>query len=267
MGLLDGKVALVTGAGSGIGEATARKLAAEGAAVCVVDVAPSGKTVADELASAGVGAVFVQGDVADPAFDADAVATCERQLGGLDIACLNAGVVTGEGDLAALTDEQYRRVVGVNLDGVVFGMRAAIPALERRGGGDLVATASLAGIVPFPPDPVYTLTKHGVVGFVRSLAPQLAGRNIRVNCVCPGIVRTPLVGEEAAQRLSEAGFPLLQPDDIAAAVLHILSGGGTGEAWACQPGRPPVAYRFGGAPGPRTPGAQGMRPPDIAAGP
>jgi len=258
MGTLDGKVALVTGAASGIGRAVAHRLAGEGATVCVVDFSETGKVVADDL-----GGRFVQGDVGDPSVNAAAVEVCETELGGIDIAHLNAGVTTGEADITRLTDEQYRRIMRVNVDAVVFGVRAVVPAMERDGGGCIVATASLAGLIGFPVDPVYTLTKHAVVGLVRSLGDQLTPRGIRINAVNPGIVATPLLGEEAQTALSAAGFPLLEPDDVAAAVMRIVAGDGTGECWPVQPGRTPEPYEFRQVPGPRIEGAEGMRPPMV----
>lgn len=259
MGALDGKVALVTGGASGIGLAAAHRFASEGASVVVADLnSDAGSGVASD-----VGGRFVRLDVADADAWTEAVAGIEAQEGGLDIAYLNAGVTTGNADLASLTEEQYRRIMGANVDGVVYGMRAAIAAMERRGGGAIVATASLAGIIAFAPDPIYTLTKHAVVGLVRSMAPQLLAKNITVNAVNPGIVDTPLVGEEGKQRLQAAGFPLIPASDIADAVLGAITGGGTGQCWVCQPGRPPEPYQFGEAPGPRAAGAEGMRPPAL----
>lgn len=259
MGQLDGKVALVTGGASGIGLAAARRFADEGAAVVMADVnGDAGLGLAAE-----VGGRFVRIDVAQADAWAEVVADIEAQEGGLDVAYLNAGVTTGNGDLASLTEEQYRRIMGANVDGVVYGMRAAIPAMERRGGGAIVVTASLAGIIAFAPDPIYTLTKHAVVGLVRAMAPQLLAKGITVNAVNPGIVDTPLVGEEGKARLQAAGFPLIPASDIAAAVLVAITGGGTGQCWVCQPGREPEAYQFGEAPGPRAAGAEGMRPPSL----
>jgi NAD(P)-dependent dehydrogenase (short-subunit alcohol dehydrogenase family) len=113
-----------------------------------------------------------------------------------------------------------------------------------------VATASLAGLIAFPPDPIYTLTKHAVVGFVRSVAPQLQAKNITVNAICPGVVDTPLVGDAGAM-LREAGFPMIEPSEIAAAVLMAATGTATGQAYACQAGAEPVAYEFREVPGPR----------------
>jgi NAD(P)-dependent dehydrogenase (short-subunit alcohol dehydrogenase family) len=253
MGALEGKVAIVTGGASGIGRATTELFLAEGAQVLVVDM--------QEPPSASA---YVAADVGDPAAWAAVVEEAESELGGVDVAYLNAGVVTGSTDITELTDEEYRRIMRANVDGVVFGARAVVPAMERRGGGAVVATASLAGLIAFPPDPVYTLTKHAVVGLVRSLAPQLDARGITINAVCPGIVRTPLVGEDAVKGLEAAGFPLMPPTQIAAAVLEAVLGKDTGQAYVCQPGREATAFRFGNVPGPRLEGAEGMRPPPLA---
>ena len=222
--------ALVTGASGGIGRAIVSRLEADGYDVTGVDV--------DQL------------DVADPAAWTD--------LPQVEVACLNAGVVTGTDSIAELTDEQYRRILGVNVDGVVFGVRALAPLLEP--GGKIVVTASLAGLTDVPSDPIYAGTKHFVIGFVRSVAPQLAERGIAINAVCPGIVDTPMIaGSRAA--LAAAGFPLLAPEDVAEAVMAALADEETGQAWVVQPGREPLKFRFPGVPGPRTPGAEGVRPP------
>lgn len=255
MGALDGKVALVTGGASGIGLATVRRLADAGARVCVLDLAEDGKAVAEE-----VDGLFLEGDVADPAFNDAAVETCVAEYGRLDIAHLNAGV-TCTADPVELTDDAYRRAVSVNVDAVVFGIRAVVPAMSE--GGCIVVTASLAGLIGFPVDPVYTLTKHAVVGYVRSLPEHLTPRGIRINCVNPGITKTGLVGEDAVRAFEEVGFPLLAADDVAAAVMKIIEGEGTGECWPVQPGREPEPYRFRQVPGPRTKGAEGMRPPNL----
>jgi NAD(P)-dependent dehydrogenase (short-subunit alcohol dehydrogenase family) len=224
--------ALVTGGASGIGAAIVRRLEAEGYEVRVLDLATG----------------F---DVADPA--------AWKEVDPVDVACLNAGVGTATADLTALRDEEYRRVVGVNVDGVVFGTRALTPLLPR--GGRIVVTASLAGLTELPGDPIYALTKHAVVGFVRSVAPQLQARGISINAVCPGITDTPLLGEAARAQLRDAGFPLLVPDDVAEAAMAALRSGETGKAWVVQPGRGPMQFRFPGIPGPRVPGAEGRRPP------
>jgi NAD(P)-dependent dehydrogenase (short-subunit alcohol dehydrogenase family) len=154
----------------------------------------------------------------------------------------------------------------VNVDGVVYGARAAIRAMERRGGGAIVATSSLAGLIPFPPDPVYDLTKHAVVGLIRSIAPNLAPKGITANTVNPGMTDTAIIGDDARRLIAEAGFPLMPASQIAEAVLHIATTGRTGECWVCQPGREPEPYEFHQVPGPRTEGARGKVPPGVREG-
>ena len=223
--------ALVTGGRAGIGSAIVAALERHGVDVQVLDIDDG----------------F---DVSDPrAWDA---------VGAVDLACLNAGVITGEGDVAKVSDTQYRRILGVNLDGVVFGVRRLANVMER---GAIVVTASLASLTTLPNDPLYALTKHAVVGFVRSAAPQLAARGIRLNAVCPGIVDTPLLGDVGRAALTAAGFPLLRPDEVAEAVLVAARDDEVGQAWVVQPGRAPVKFRFPGVPGPRGPGAEGAVPP------
>ena len=222
----------------------------------VVDV---DERVGEETAAAIEG-LFVRADVSNSAEVAEAFRSAEQELGGLDVVHLNAGVVSRQSEIEALTDEDYRRVVGVNVDGVVFGTREAIRSMKRTGGGVIVATASLAGLVSYATDPVYGLTKHAVVGFVRGVSAQVADDGIRVNCICPGIVDTPLLGS-GRDVLVAAGFPLVPPDDVAEGVIRAMTSEGTGEAWIVQPGRDPEPYRFRGVPGPRTPGAEGIAPP------
>lgn len=181
-----------------------------------------------------------------------------EDVGAVDLACLNAGVVTGERDIARVSDEQYRRIVGVNVDGVVLGVRRLAQVMER---GSIVVTASLAGLVATESDPLYALTKHAVVGFVRSVAPQLAARGIRLNMVNPGFVDTPLLADETRAAFAEAGFPLLQPEEVAEAVLRAARDAEVGQAWVVQPGREPMKFRYPGVPGPRVPGSEGALPP------
>jgi NAD(P)-dependent dehydrogenase (short-subunit alcohol dehydrogenase family) len=264
MGTLTGKVALVTGAASGIGRATAARLAAEDARVLLADIDADGAArAAAELGGRAVGL-----DVADPEawarLSADLDASPDTAAG-LDVAVLNAGVLTGEERIAHLTDAAYRRVVGVNLDGVIFGTRAVVPHLAQRGGGAIVAVVSLAGLMPYPPDPIYAVTKHGVIGFVRSIAGQLQAEAITINAVCPGLTDTRLVSEAMREQLSGAGFPLMPPDQIADAIVGAALGGRTGEALVCQPGRDATVFRYPNIPGPRGPGVSGQRPPEDFA--
>ncbi|HMG25346.1 MAG TPA: SDR family NAD(P)-dependent oxidoreductase, partial [Acidimicrobiia bacterium] len=213
-----------------------------------------------------VGGVFHRADVGESSEVDDAFATVERELGGIDIAFLNAGIAIGHPDIDTLPDDLYRLIMRVNVDGVVYGTRAAVRALERRGGGAIIATSSLAGIIPFAPDPVYDLSKHAVVGFIRSVAPSLLAKGITANTVNPGMTDTNIVGEVERRALREANFPLMPPSQIAEAVLRIVQTGRTGECWVCQPGREPEPYRFHDVPGPRTEDAQGRVPPGVREG-
>ena len=252
---VDGSTALVTGGASGIGLALVRRLAGQGARVVVADVAlEAAQEVAHE-----VGGTAVACDVRDPAASEAAVAVAEQAHGGLDLVFLNAGVSQAGASWDDLDVDAYRRTTGVNLDGVVFGVRAALPALRRRGGGAIVATASLAGLAPAPATPVYALSKAAVVGFVRSFAPPLAFEGITFNAICPGFVETPLL-DGIVDRFSSAGFPLMTADDVADAAVALATGTDTGQCVVLQPGREPVPYAFRGVPGPRGV-AEGVRPP------
>jgi NAD(P)-dependent dehydrogenase (short-subunit alcohol dehydrogenase family) len=209
--------ALVTGSASGIGAAVVAALQGQGAEVQELDL--------------------VNGfDVSDP----DAWSA----VGPVDLAFLNAGVATGEEDLAS-----YRRAVGVNVDGVVFGVHRLREVMEP--GSVIVATASLAGLVPMPLDPIYTLTKHAVVGYVRSVATPLAERGIRIQAVCPGFADTAIVVPELREWIDGQGIPLMRPEQVADAMLHAASAEETGGVWVVQPGRDPIRYEFRGVPGPR----------------
>jgi len=220
--------ALVTGGDGGLGRAMRARLEEEGYEVESLDL--------------------VSGfDVTDPA--------AWERVGPVDLACLNAGVLTGESDPRRLSAEQYRRAVSVNVDGVVLGVLRLARVMD---GGAIVATASLAGLTAMPSDAVYSLTKHAVVGFVRSVAPLL--EPIRLNAVCPGIADTPMIdGQRDA--FAAASFPLLAPQDVAEAMWRAATSDGTGECWFVQPGREPAPFRFPTLPGPRVDGARVGAPP------
>jgi NAD(P)-dependent dehydrogenase (short-subunit alcohol dehydrogenase family) len=252
MASFDGKKALVTGGASGIGLAIASRLLQENASVVIADIDEAqGQSTAQSL-----GASFMPLDVSDHRAWSE---LCEK-LDGLDIACLNAGVDTGSSSVADLTDANYRKALGTNVDGVVFGVRSVLGLLDR-GGGDICVTASLAGLVPMEDDPIYTLTKHAVIGFVRSVAPELLRSGVRINAVCPGITDTPLIDGPMRTRLESQNFPLIEPQDIAEAAYTAITSGNAGEAWVCQPGREPLSFRFPNVPGPRTEDGRGRKPP------
>jgi NAD(P)-dependent dehydrogenase (short-subunit alcohol dehydrogenase family) len=238
-------VALVTGGASGIGAGVARRLRERSVDVMIADVDDAGRSLADEI-----GGAFVRCDVRDLDANREAVAACVDQFGGLDVAVLNAGVTSGMGLDDDFDVERYRTVMGVNLDGVVFGVVAALPALRARGGGQIVATASLAGLTAIPFDPLYVASKHAVVGLVRSLGLAHGGEGIRVNAVCPGFADTPLIGG-VHELLEGAGFPILTVDEVVAAFEAVIDGDGTGECWYVQAGRPSEPFGFRRVPGPR----------------
>jgi NAD(P)-dependent dehydrogenase (short-subunit alcohol dehydrogenase family) len=243
---LAGKIALVTGAASGLGRATARALAAEGAVVVAADIdAPGARAVAEET-----GGHAVACDVSELEDNRAAVAFAVETCGGLDLVHLNAGVGSGCGvgddfDLAL-----YRRAMGANLDGVVFGLHVALPVLRARGGGAIVATSSLAGLTGVPYDPLYSANKHAVVGLTRSLGPGLAEEGIRFNAVCPGFAESPII-EPIREALAQSGIAIIPAETVAAAVVDLLAGDAAGECVVIQPGRDPLPFAFRGVPGPR----------------
>jgi len=240
------KVALVTGAAGGLGSATARALAARGAIVVASDInEEAGAAVAAE-----VGGHFVACDVADLDANRDAVAFAVDTCGGLDLAFLNAGISTGCGIGEDFDLELYRRANGANLDGVVFGTHAALPALKARGGGSIVATASLAGLLPVAMDPVYCANKHAVVGFGRAMADALAGDAIRFNVVCPGFAESGIIAP-IRESLIDSGFTIIPAEAVADAVVALFAGEDTGSAVVIQSGREPIPFQFRNVPGPR----------------
>lgn len=219
MGRFEGKTVVVTGAGSGIGRQSAECFAAEGARVVCVDLSSEGASAAAEE----LGGVAVVGGVGEPGLWR-AVVEATAKSGPLAAAHLNAGIFGWTGAIEDLPDDLYRRMQSANVDGVVLGARALVPLLREAGGGGLVATASVAGLVPFTPNPVYTLTKHAVVGFVRALAPTLAEDGIGFSAVCPAVVDTPMTAEAlAGQGLGEhaASIPLIPVEAVAETVVEL----------------------------------------------
>ena len=181
-----------------------------------------------------------------PEFDVGDPAAWRALDGEYDAAFLNAGVITGEESMAKLSDEQYERALRANVHGVVYGVRELAARLMPNG-GSIVATSSLAGLTATPPDPIYALTKHAVIGFVRSVAPQLAAQGIRINALCPGYADTPIVPDELRGVL---GVPLIEPAFVAEAALQALHDEESGGAWVVQPNRV-LKFRFPHIPGPR----------------
>lgn len=242
----DGKVALVTGGAHGLGRATAERLAAAGAQVVVVDLeAAAGREVAGLI-----GGTFVEADVSEPEPNQAAVEAAVTECGGLDLAFLNAGVATGCGLVESFDLDLYRRAMGINLDGVVFGLNAVVPALRERGGGAIVATSSLAGIAPVPFDPIYAANKHAVVGLARSMGPVLELEGIRFNAICPGFADTRII-EPIRDGLDQSGVPVIPVGTVVDAVIGLLAGEASGECHFVQAGMEAQQFRFRNVPGPR----------------
>jgi NAD(P)-dependent dehydrogenase (short-subunit alcohol dehydrogenase family) len=249
------RVALITGGASGFGAEVARQLARRGDDIVLADVdEEGGRRVADEL-----GGTFLRCDVSDYDQVVATTAAAEQAYGGLDLVFLNAGVMTGF-DLGEGFDPlAYRRAMGINLDGVVYGVHAALPALRRRGGGAIVCTASLAGLTGVPLDPVYSANKHAVVGLVRSLGPALAPQNITVNAFCPGFAETGIIGP-IRHMLVDSGVPIIPVEAAGEAVLQAFDSGETGQAYLLQAGHEPMVYRFRGIPGPKNADGSAAQP-------
>lgn len=246
MSRFDQKICLVTGGASGIGRATCEALAARGGHVVVTDIdEAAGREVAD-----AVGGEFAHLDVSDQDAWTHVVSEIVRGHGGLDLVHLNAGVTTypaaGGGfpavDITAMPADVYRRAMGANVDGVVFGVGATVQTLENRGGGAIIVTASVAGLGTWEVDPLYTMTKHAVVGLVRALAPSLAQRGITLNAICPAAVDTKIFGPEAEDFVRETGLRLMPPSQVADAVIEAVAGGETGQCWVCYDGHDPKLY-------------------------
>jgi NAD(P)-dependent dehydrogenase (short-subunit alcohol dehydrogenase family) len=243
---LSGTVAVITGAAQGIGAAVARRLAAGGADVVLGDVATEvGEVVAEEI-----GGTFQRTDVRDPDDSAALIALAVERYGGVDVVHLNAGVTSGTTFGDEFDVARYRRAIAINLDGVVFGVQAALPALRARGGGRIVATASMAGLVATMLDPFYAANKHAVVGLVRCLGNDLGPEGILVNALCPSFAETAII-DDLRPFLEEMSFPILDVEDVVTAFGQILASDRAGECWFVVPGRESEPFRFRNAPGPR----------------
>jgi NAD(P)-dependent dehydrogenase (short-subunit alcohol dehydrogenase family) len=225
-----GKVAVITGAGSGIGRACARSLAARNASVVVADIDEiGGRTTVETITAAGGTADFLRVDVSRLEDLSAMFDHTREQFGGLDILCNNAGIVCGEPLWPGTDPRLLATQVMVNLGAVVLGTRLAVDLLGSRGGGVVVNIASLGALLPLEDEPAYSATKAGVVMFTRACAGLKQTHNIRVNAVLPALVDTPLLaksgdGSTAAAwaRQARQFFSILSPDDVADAVVEIV---------------------------------------------
>lgn len=225
----DGKVALVTGGASGIGEAVTLGLARDGAAVIVVDLNEEGtRKVVDRVTADGGRAVAFAADTADPDRMKAAVETAVSEYGALHLAFNNAGISGPLGPLTEIDIEGYRRLMDINLNAVFYGMYYEIPAIIEAGGGSIVNMSSILGLVGDPGAVPYVAAKHGVTGLTKAAALGYADQGVRVNSVHPGYIDTPLL-----ENLSEEWYAGLvtkhplgrlgKPDEVADLVLFLLS--------------------------------------------
>lgn len=227
----DGNVALVTGAASGIGRATAVLYAKKGAKVVVSDVdEEGGRGTVEKIEHAGGEAIFVEADVSEPEECKNLVAETVDAFGRLDFACNNAGISGESIATAEYSVEGWQKLIGVNLSGVFYCMKYEIPAMLEAGGGSIVNMASILGQVAFATAPAYVAAKHGVVGITQNAAVEYGQQGIRVNAVAPGFIKTPMISEleddpetyEMLVSLHPIGR-LGRPEEIAELVIWLSS--------------------------------------------
>lgn len=230
-GIMAGRAGLVTGAAGGIGRASAVRFAAEGASVVVSDLESAragGESTVAMIREAGGTAEFVPCDVADAGAAEALVAHVVERYGQLDFAHNNAGIGAGNGRLADISDDDFDRVIAVNLRGTFLGMKHQIRAMLATGGGAIVNTSSNAGLRGVRLLSPYTASKHGIVGLTRNAAVEYADDGIRVNAVCPGAIMTPLMMRGSPERQLEIRRPQAmsrfgEPEEVAAAVVWLCS--------------------------------------------
>lgn len=231
-GQFDGKVALVTGAGSGIGRASALAFAREGANVIVADIiVEGGQETVRMIKAAGGEAIFTRADVSKAAEVQALVDGAVQTCGRLDYAHNNAGIIGAMARTADCTEENWDRMMAINLKGVWLCMRYEIPQMLKQGGGAIVNTSSVAGFVAFPTLPAYVASKHAVAGLTKAAALEYARAAIRVNAVCPGFIQTPMVeplipGGSEGEAQFGAMLPvgrLGTPEEVAEAVVWLCS--------------------------------------------
>ena len=275
MGRLSEKVAIITGAASGMGRATAVRFAGEGAKIVIADLnKEGGESAARDCRENGSDAVFQKTDVSAEADIKAAVDRAVKEFGRLDVIYNNAGLGGAVGPIEQIEIENWNRTLGILLTGVFLGIKHAVPEMRKAGGGSIISTASIAGIQGYAGIHAYSAAKAGVINLTRSAATELAKDKIRVNCICPGGINTPLIygnipgGENTAAQFLSKMQPMQRegrPDDIANMALFLASDESewiTGAAMVVDGGYTAAGNFFQ-----NMGGGQGIVPPGGFAGP
>ncbi len=277
MGRLSGKVAIITGAASGMGRATAIRFAGEGAKIVIADLnKEGGEAAARDCRENGSDAIFQKADISGETDVKAAVDRAVKEFGRLDIIYNNAGLGGAVGPIENITVENWDKTMAILLRGVFLGMKHSIPAMRKAGGGSIISTASIAGIQGYAGIHPYSAAKAAVINLTRSAATELAKDRIRVNCICPGGINTPLIygnvagGENSAAKFLSKMQPMPRegrPDDIANMALFLASDESewiTGAAMVVDGGYTAAGNFFANEQGK---GLQGALPSDGFAGP
>lgn len=230
MKMLENKVSIITGGGSGIGKATAMLFAENGSKVVISDIdEDNGKKVVKEIKEKGGEAIFVKADVSKPEDSERTVNTAKNEFGKLDIAINNAGIGGDQELIGDYPIDSWQNVININLSGVFYGMKYQLPAMVENGSGSVVNVASILGKVGFETSSAYVAAKHGVIGLTKNAGLEYGGENVRINAVGPGFIKTPLLEENLDEEtmnqlvgLHPVGR-LGEPEEVAELLLWLAS--------------------------------------------
>lgn len=228
MARLKDKTAVITGSGKGLGEAMALLFSREGAKIVVFDIdEPAGRETVEQIQEQGGEAIFVHGDVSNPDDAVRLINTAVDAYGRVDVLVNNAGVHVDR-TVADTTEEEWDRILGVNLKGVFLCSKAAIPQMRRQGGGNIICISSISGLIGQLNQAAYNASKHGIIGLVRCMAYDHALENIRANAICPGVMNTPLVASVPEEHIAPYRKTSLlerfaEPSEVANAALFLAS--------------------------------------------